>query len=175
MTASQPSAARRSLAAPRILVVGGVAGGASAAARARRMNEHAEIIIFERDSYVSFANCGLPYYLGGEIQDRNKLLIAKPALFLRRSCIEVRTRHEVRAIDRVAKTILRLQKDGLVVRSLDARISAAALCAMVEGFARHWLSAGDDGVEPLAPDARALRTLNELWARALGLTAPGGS
>ncbi len=76
-------------------------------------------------------------------------------------------------VDRVAKTILRLQKDGLVVRSLDARISAAALCAMVEGFARHWLSAGDDGVEPLAPDARALRTLNELWARALGLTEAG--
>ena len=64
--------------APTILIVGGVAGGASAAARARRMNENARIIIFERDSYVSFANCGLPYYLGGEITDRDTLLIAKP-------------------------------------------------------------------------------------------------
>lgn len=78
-------------------------------------------------------------------------------------------------VDRVAKTIERMQKEGLVVPTLDARISAAALCAMVEGFARHWLSAGSDGIEPLAPDTRALRTLNELWARALGLTAPGGS
>ena len=70
-----------SASAPTILVVGGVAGGASAAARARRMNEHARIIIFERDSYVSFANCGLPYYLRGEITDRDALLIAKPSLF----------------------------------------------------------------------------------------------
>ena len=77
-------------------------------------------------------------------------------------------------VDRVAKTIRRMQSEGLAVRSLDARISAAALCAMVEGFARHWLSAGSDGIEPLAPDARALRTLNELWARALGLTEAGG-
>jgi NADPH-dependent 2,4-dienoyl-CoA reductase/sulfur reductase-like enzyme/rhodanese-related sulfurtransferase len=69
------------------------------------MNEDARIVIFERDSYVSFANCGLPYYLGGEIQDRDKLLIAKPALFLRRFRIEVRTRHQVVAIDRTAKTI----------------------------------------------------------------------
>ena len=59
-------------ASPTILIVGGVAGGASAAARARRMNEQARIVIFERDAYVSFANCGLPYYLGGEIKDREQ-------------------------------------------------------------------------------------------------------
>ena len=59
-----------------IVIVGGVAGGASAATRARRLNEEAEIILFEKDEYVSFANCGLPYYLGGEIADRNKLLVA---------------------------------------------------------------------------------------------------
>ena len=112
MTASSSISARDVAVGPRILVVGGVAGGASAAARARRMNENAEIIIFERDSYVSFANCGLPYYLGGEIQDRDKLLIAKPALFLRRFRIEVRTRHEVIAIDRAAKTISVTDLDG---------------------------------------------------------------
>ena len=77
-------------------------------------------------------------------------------------------------VERVAKTIQRLQAEGLAVRSLDARISAAALCAMVEGFARHWLSGGGEGAEQLAPDARALRTLTELWARALGLIEPGG-
>jgi len=112
--------------APTILIVGGVAGGASAAARARRMNENAEIIIFERDSYVSFANCGLPYYLGGEIQDREKLLVAKPGLFQRRFRIEVRTRHEVTAIDRAAKTITVADLDAgkTYTRSYDKLIVA---------------------------------------------------
>lgn len=82
----------------RILVVGGVAGGASAATRARRCNESAEIILLEKDGYVSFANCGLPYYLGGDIQDREKLLVAKPALFENRFRIAVRLRHEVTLI-----------------------------------------------------------------------------
>ena len=62
----------------RIVVVGGVAGGASAAARARRVDESAEIHIFERGPYISFANCGLPYHIAGEIQDRSKLLIMTP-------------------------------------------------------------------------------------------------
>ena len=76
-------------------------------------------------------------------------------------------------VDRVTKSIRAMQREGVAERSLDPRISAAALCAMVEGFARHWL-AGDDAGEPIAPDARAVRTLTELWARALGLIAPGG-
>ena len=66
---------------PRILIVGGVAGGASCAARARRMSEKAEIMIFERGPYVSFANCGLPYYVGDVITDEKDLLIATPELF----------------------------------------------------------------------------------------------
>ena len=92
-------------AAPTIVIVGGVAGGASAATRARRMNEQARIIMFEKDAYVSFANCGLPYYLGGEIQERAKLLVATQELFEKRFRIEVRTRQEVVAIDRAAKTV----------------------------------------------------------------------
>lgn len=92
-------------AAPTILVVGGVAGGASAAARARRVNEHARIVIFERDPFVSFANCGLPYYIGGEITDRAALLIATPALFRDRFRIDARIRHEVLSIDRAAKQV----------------------------------------------------------------------
>lgn len=97
--------------AMRIVIVGGVAGGASAATRARRMNEHAEIIMLEKDDHVSFANCGLPYYIGGEIQNRAKLLVATPELFARRFRIEVRTRHEARRIDRSAKTIQVLDRD----------------------------------------------------------------
>jgi NADPH-dependent 2,4-dienoyl-CoA reductase/sulfur reductase-like enzyme/rhodanese-related sulfurtransferase len=85
---------------PRILIVGGVAGGASCAARARRMSEKAEIIIFERGPYVSFANCGLPYYVGDVITDEKDLLIATPELFKNRFNIEVRLRSEVRSIDR---------------------------------------------------------------------------
>lgn len=84
----------------RIVIVGGVAGGASAATRARRCNEHAEIVLLEKDAHVSFANCGLPYYLGGEIRDRNKLLVASPELFRDRFRIDVRTHSEAVAIHR---------------------------------------------------------------------------
>jgi len=76
-------------------------------------------------------------------------------------------------VDRVAKTIRKLQKDGQAVPTLDPRISAAALCAMVEGFARHWVSTTTE--QQLAPDAPVIATLTELWARALGLIEPGGS
>ena len=65
--------------AKRILIVGGVAGGASAAARARRLSEQAEIVLFERGEYISFANCGLPYHIGGAIAQRDRLLVQTPA------------------------------------------------------------------------------------------------
>jgi NADPH-dependent 2,4-dienoyl-CoA reductase/sulfur reductase-like enzyme/rhodanese-related sulfurtransferase len=90
---------------PRILVVGGVAGGASCAARARRLSEDAEIMIFERGPYVSFANCGLPYYVGDVITDERSLLVATPELFKRRFNIEVRLQSEVRSIDRAKQEI----------------------------------------------------------------------
>lgn len=78
-------------------------------------------------------------------------------------------------VDRVTKTIEKLQKDGVAVASLDARISAAALCAMVEGFARHWLSGDANEAARRTSDAHVLDTLTELWARSLGLIEPGGS
>jgi NADPH-dependent 2,4-dienoyl-CoA reductase/sulfur reductase-like enzyme/rhodanese-related sulfurtransferase len=84
----------------RILIVGGVAGGATCAARARRLSEEAEIIIFERGPYVSFANCGLPYYVGDVIKDEENLLVATPELFKQRFNIDVRIENEVMAIDR---------------------------------------------------------------------------
>ena len=86
-------------------IVGGVAGGASAATRARRMNEHAEIILFEKDADVSFANCGLPYYIGEEIKERSKLVVASAEFLRRRFALDVRTRQEVIAIDRTAKLV----------------------------------------------------------------------
>ena len=89
----------------KLLIVGGVAGGASAAARARRLSEEAEIIMFERGPDVSFANCGLPYFIGGEIADRDKLLVTTPERLQSRFRLDVRTRSNVEAIDRVARTI----------------------------------------------------------------------
>lgn len=89
----------------KLVIIGGVAGGASAAARARRLSEDAEIVLFERGSDPSFANCGLPYYIGGEIRERNKLLVAPIELLVNRLALDVRVRTEVIAIDRAAKTI----------------------------------------------------------------------
>jgi len=89
----------------KIVIVGGVAGGASAAARARRVDENAEIHIFERGPYISFANCGLPYFIGGEIQDRSRLLIMTPEKMWSRSRVYAHVNHEVLSIDRSAKTI----------------------------------------------------------------------
>ncbi|MFC2044075.1 FAD-dependent oxidoreductase [Chloroflexota bacterium] len=89
----------------RILIVGGVAGGASCAARARRLSEKVEIIVFERGHYVSFANCGLPYYVGNVIVEENELLIATPKLFKDRFNIDVRIQSEVQRIDRKKNTI----------------------------------------------------------------------
>ena len=89
----------------RILIVGGVAGGASAAAKARRVDETAEIHVFERGPYISFANCGLPYFIGGEIDDRAKLIVMTPERFWERSRVRAHINHEVVSINRAAKTI----------------------------------------------------------------------
>ncbi len=89
----------------RIVIVGGVAGGMSAATRARRMNEQAEIIVLERGGYISFANCGLPYYLAGRIADESSLLLADPKKMAERFRIEARTHHEALSIDRTTKTV----------------------------------------------------------------------
>ena len=84
----------------KVVIVGGVAGGASAATRARRLSEDAEIVMFERGPDVSFANCGLPYYIGGEIVDRDRLLVVTPERMHQRYRLDVRTRTSVEAIDR---------------------------------------------------------------------------
>ena len=89
----------------RVLIVGGVAGGASAATRLRRLDEQAEIVLFDRGHYVSFANCGLPYFVGNVIREEKKLLVASRELFRDRFNIDVRTEHDVLSVDRVARII----------------------------------------------------------------------
>ena len=87
------------------IIIGAVAGGASAAARLRRMDEKAAIILFEKSEHISYANCGLPYYIGDVISDRNKLFVQTPASFQSRFAIDVRVHTEVIAIDPISKTV----------------------------------------------------------------------
>lgn len=90
----------------KIVVVGGVAGGMSFAARARRLNESAEIIVLERGPYVSFANCGLPYYVSGEVEDRAKLLVQTPESLAASLNLDVRTGHDVVSVDGEGRRLL---------------------------------------------------------------------
>ena len=89
----------------RIAIIGGVAGGAGAAAAARRANESAQIDLFEAGPYISFANCGLPYYLSGEIESREKLLVTSPAMMKDRFNVQIHVRHQVTSINRATKTL----------------------------------------------------------------------
>ena len=89
----------------KVVIVGGVAGGATAAARIRRLDEQADIVIFERSGFVSYANCGLPYYIGGVITDQRELTLQTPESFFARFHIDVRVRHEVTAIHPENKTV----------------------------------------------------------------------
>lgn len=82
----------------KVVIVGGVAGGATAAARIRRLDEQAEIVVFERSGYVSYANCGLPYYIGGVIEDLEELTLQTPESFFSRFRVDMRVHHEVMAI-----------------------------------------------------------------------------
>ncbi|MGL5732157.1 MAG: NAD(P)/FAD-dependent oxidoreductase, partial [Bacteroidales bacterium] len=87
------------------IIIGGVAGGASAAARLRRMDEHAEIIMFEKGDYISYANCGLPYYIGDTISERDALFLQTPQSFSARFNISVKVGHEVLSINPQVKTV----------------------------------------------------------------------
>ena len=125
----------------RLLIVGGVAGGMSAAARARRLAEDAEIIVFERGPSVSYANCGLPYYLGGEIADRGKLLVQTPERLKGTLKLDVRVRTEVVFIDRDRKQITArdFDKGREYAESYDALIlstGAAPVIPRIDGLDR---------------------------------------
>ena len=135
----------------RTIIVGGVAGGMSAATRLRRLDETAEIIVFERGHYVSFANCGLPYYVGGVITDRNNLLLQTPESLGARFRLDVRVDHEVTAIDRARKTVsVRQTQTGAVTQeSYDRLILAAGATART-------------GITPAGLATRTLRTVDDV-------------
>lgn len=121
----------------KILIVGGVAGGATAAARLRRLSEHSEIVLVERGEHISFANCGLPYYIGGSIKDHDDLLLTTPEELDARYNIDVRTSSEVLAINRPEKSIK--------VRDLVTQKS------YVETYDKLILSPGAEPVKPKIP------------------------
>ncbi|MDO5035043.1 MAG: FAD-dependent oxidoreductase [Actinomycetaceae bacterium] len=115
----------------KLVIIGGVAGGMSAATRARRLNEKAEIVVFEKGAYVSFANCGLPYHLAGEIADRDALLLHTPESLARRSALDVRINSEVTAINRDRKTVTVVGPEGEYEESYDKLILAPGANAVV--------------------------------------------
>lgn len=133
----------------KVLIVGGVAGGATAAARIRRNTEKAEIVLFEKGAYISYANCGLPYYLGGVITERDRLFVQTPEAFGKRFNIDVRTHSEVTAIDTAARKV--------TVRTSDGKV-------YTEGYDKLLLSPGASPVRPPLPgiDSKGIFTLRNV-------------
>ena len=139
----------------KVVIIGGVAGGASAAARLRRLDERAEIVVLERSGYVSYANCGLPYYIGGAITDRSKLTLQTPESFRARFGIDVRVHSEAISIDRERHTVH--------VRELESGRTYA------EHYDKLILSPGAHAVIPDIPGVDAdrlftLRTVEDTYA-----------
>ncbi len=131
------------------VIIGGVAGGATAAARIRRNSENSEIILFDKGEYISYANCGLPYYIGGVIEDRDRLFVQTPEAFAQRLNVDVRTRSEVTAIDREKKIVS--------VRTADGK-------EYTESYDKLLLSPGASPVRPPLPgiDSEGIFTLRNI-------------
>ena len=133
----------------KIIIIGGVAGGATAAARIRRNTEKAEIILLEKGEYISYANCGLPYYIGGVIEERDRLFVQTPEAFGRRFNIDVRTCSEATAID--------LRRKEVTIRTADGRMYK-------ESYDKLLLSPGASPVRPPLPgiDSEGIFTLRNV-------------
>jgi NADPH-dependent 2,4-dienoyl-CoA reductase/sulfur reductase-like enzyme/rhodanese-related sulfurtransferase len=157
----------------RIVIVGGVAGGMSAAARARRLDEHAEIVVLEQGDYVSFANCGLPYHLSGEITERDELLLHNPESLAASLNLDVRTGHRVTGIDRLSQKVTIQSGDDTYALPYDALVlspGAVAVRPPIEGLdhpAVHTLRT--------IPDVDALRKRIEDLLATRGQSQPGPS
>ena len=134
----------------KVVIVGGVAGGATAAARIRRLDEQAEIVVFERSGFISYANCGLPYYIGGVIEEPEELTLQTPESFFSRFRIQMKVHHEVTAIHPDRKTVS--------VKNLETGE------AFEEGYDKLLLSPGAKPVWPNLPgmDSVPQRLRNEI-------------
>lgn len=151
----------------RVIIVGGVAGGMSAATRMRRLDESAEIIVIEKGDYVSFANCGLPYYVGGVIPERASLLLQTPESLRARFALDVRTGHTVIAIDRDAQTVaVRDERSGEVTHEAYDRLILATGATPRDEFAQ--TEAG-----PLVATLRTIDDVDLITAALDGLPSAG--
>lgn len=138
----------------RIVIVGGVAGGMSCAARARRLDESADIVVLERGPYVSFANCGLPYFVGGEIDDANALLVQTPESLRAALALDVRAGHDVVELDAASRTVTVRTSEGIEQIAYDSLVLSPGATAFIPPI---------PGVD--SPRVRTLRTVDD--ARAL--------
>ena len=143
----------------KIVVVGGVAAGASVAARARRLDEDAEIVVLERGHHVSFANCGLPYHVGEVITDRSRLVLQTPESLRESLNIDVRIAHEVTAINRKSRRVTVREVD--TGREYTEKYDALALCPGADPFRPPLLGIDHPAVEVL----RRLGDMDRIKAR----------
>lgn len=161
----------------RLVVVGGVAGGMSFAARARRLDENAEIIVFERGEHVSFANCGLPYYVGGEIPNAQHLLVQTPESLAAAFALDVRTGHDVVAVNSQQKTVTVIGPEGAEEVAYDHLLlspGAKALRPPIDGLESkrvHTLRTIDDALALRQGVDEGLRSAVVLGAGFIGLEA----
>ncbi|NLG24897.1 MAG: FAD-dependent oxidoreductase, partial [Clostridiales bacterium] len=158
----------------KVVIVGGVAGGASAAARLRRLDENAEIVMLERGEYISYANCGLPYYVGGEIEDREDLTLQTPESFRARFNVDVRVLSEAIAIDRAAREVI--VRDRAADAEYRERYDALILSPGAEPV-RPPLPGADDGrvfTMRTVPDALAVRRFIDERGPRRALVVGGG-
>lgn len=160
-TSTAPETGARS-ARRRIVVVGGVAGGMSFAARARRLDETAEIVVLERGAHVSFANCGLPYHVGGEIPDADRLLVQTPESLRAALALDVRTGHDVTGLDTERRVVTATTADGVVELPYDALVLSPGARAVRPRI---------DGLD--SARVRTLRTVDD--ARTLRERVQGGA
>ena len=125
----------------RVVIVGGVAGGMSAATRLRRLDSEVEIVVLEKSGYVSYANCGLPYYVGGVIEDESALLLQTPKSLHDRFRLDVRVHNEVLGIDREAKSVIVLDRESTEIYTLSYEklilsTGASPIIPPIEGIER---------------------------------------
>ena len=120
----------------KVVIIGGVAGGATAAARIRRLDEQAEIVVFERSGFISYANCGLPYYIGGTIEEENDLTLQTPESFWRRFRVKMNVHHEVTAIHPDSKTVTvkNLENGKIITESYDKLVLSPGAKPIKPGF-----------------------------------------
>ena len=162
--------------ATRIVVVGGVAGGMSCAARARRLDEHARIVVLEKGSHVSFANCGLPYYVGGEIEDAASLLVQTPASLHAALDLEIHVDSEMVSLDTDRRVVVvedLVSTGGSSARAVEAVREAAGVCGWCLAIFSYGLAPAEEAFAALEPacKVRSLLTFDVLQevAREQGL------